>query len=297
LAESNEFIREVDDEYRRDRIARIWTRYSGVIIGLALVLVVSVGGWRYWQHLERTRAEAAATRYEDAVRLGREGKGEEAQRALEALASDTTGGYRLLARFRLAAELGQSNPDEGAKAYDALATDAGVSPVMQDMARLRGAMLRMDNPDPAQAQTALERLARRPTLGAHAREMLGCSASSAATTISPPLVRPDRADRETRRNLARRLESIPRSPPRGRSRSRSRAKRAMTPTVAIVGRPNVGKSTLFNRLVGKRLALVDDRPGVTRDRREGDASLAHLQFRVIDTAGSRTPMTSRSSGA
>jgi len=55
--------------------------------------------------------------------------------------------------------------------------------------------------------------------------------------------------------------------------------------VAIVGRPNVGKSTLFNRLVGQKLALVDDTPGVTRDRREGDAALGDLRFRVIDTAG------------
>ncbi|OUR76679.1 ribosome biogenesis GTPase Der [Alphaproteobacteria bacterium 46_93_T64] len=59
----------------------------------------------------------------------------------------------------------------------------------------------------------------------------------------------------------------------------------MSFTVAIIGRPNVGKSTLFNRLVGKRLALVDDTPGVTRDRREGNASLGSLKFKVIDTAG------------
>src|SRR5437588_888071 len=59
----------------------------------------------------------------------------------------------------------------------------------------------------------------------------------------------------------------------------------MSFTLAIVGRPNVGKSTLFNRLVGKRLALVDDRPGVTRDRREGDARLGDLRFTIVDTAG------------
>jgi GTPase len=59
----------------------------------------------------------------------------------------------------------------------------------------------------------------------------------------------------------------------------------MSFTVAIIGRPNVGKSTLFNRLVGKRLALVDDTPGVTRDRREGDGRIGSLKFKVIDTAG------------
>ena len=59
----------------------------------------------------------------------------------------------------------------------------------------------------------------------------------------------------------------------------------MTFTIAIVGRPNVGKSTLFNRLAGKRLAIVDNTPGVTRDRREGDGRIGMLRFRVIDTAG------------
>jgi GTPase len=59
----------------------------------------------------------------------------------------------------------------------------------------------------------------------------------------------------------------------------------MSFTVAIVGRPNVGKSTLFNRLVGKRLAIVDDTPGVTRDRRQGEGRISDLKFSVIDTAG------------
>ncbi|MCB1428707.1 MAG: 50S ribosome-binding GTPase, partial [Nitratireductor sp.] len=59
----------------------------------------------------------------------------------------------------------------------------------------------------------------------------------------------------------------------------------MTFKVAIIGRPNVGKSTLFNRLAGRKLALVDDTPGVTRDRRMHDARLYDLRFQVIDTAG------------
>jgi len=59
----------------------------------------------------------------------------------------------------------------------------------------------------------------------------------------------------------------------------------MSFTLAIIGRPNVGKSTLFNRLVGKKLALVDDTPGVTRDRRLANASIGEMKFQVIDTAG------------
>ncbi|MGL5361263.1 MAG: ribosome biogenesis GTPase Der [Bosea sp. (in: a-proteobacteria)] len=59
----------------------------------------------------------------------------------------------------------------------------------------------------------------------------------------------------------------------------------MSATVAIIGRPNVGKSTLFNRLVGKKLALVDDRPGVTRDRREGEGRIGPMTFTIVDTAG------------
>ena len=172
-----DFIREVDEEYRRDRIMEIWKRYSGVIVGVIILVVAGVGGWRYWQHLERQQAEAAAVRYEEAVRLAREGKTEEAEQGLETLAKGAPQGYQLLSRFRLAAELGRQNPEEGAKAYDALAADGSVEPVLQDLARLRAAMLRIDAADPGAVQPALERLASPAGVWRHtARELLGLTA-------------------------------------------------------------------------------------------------------------------------
>ena len=172
-----DFIREVDEEYRRDQIMQIWKRYSALIVAVVILVVAAVGGWRYWQYAERQRAEAAAVRYEDALRLARDGKSEEAERGLEALAKDAPQGYQVLARFRLAAELGKQNPEDGAKAYDTLASDANLDPVMQDLARLRAAMLRLDSADPAAVQPALERLAAPTNVWRHtAREMLGLNA-------------------------------------------------------------------------------------------------------------------------
>ena len=170
----DEFIREVDEEYRRDRILAIWRRYSGVIVGVAILVIAGIGGWRYWQHVERQQAEAAAVRYEDAIRLSREGKPDDSEKTLGALAADAPGGYRLLARFRLAAETGKQNAEAGAKAYDALANDAAVSGTMQDLARLRAAMLRLDTAEPAVVGRDLERLAAPTNPWRHtARELLG----------------------------------------------------------------------------------------------------------------------------
>jgi hypothetical protein len=176
LAPKDEFIREVDEEYRRDQMAQIWKRYSGLIIAVAILVVAGVGGWRYWQHRELTLAQEAASRYEDALQLARQDKAEDAEKALADIASSAPEGYALLSRFRLAAAAGGQNADEGAKAFDALAADPKVEPVWQDLARLRAAMLRMDGAEATAIRQALEPLAVPANAWRNtARELLGLS--------------------------------------------------------------------------------------------------------------------------
>ncbi|AWM86930.1 tetratricopeptide repeat protein [Microvirga sp. 17 mud 1-3] len=176
MVSNDEFIREVDEEYRRDQMAQIWQRYNGLIIGAAILVVAGVGGWRYWEHSQETRAQAAAVRYEDALKLSRDDKGKDAEAALESLAKESDGGYGLLARFRLAAEMGRQNPENGASAYDALAKDGSLSTLWQDLARLRAAWLRLDSADPAKIRPDLERIAVPENPWRHsARELLGLS--------------------------------------------------------------------------------------------------------------------------
>ena len=208
MAQNDEFIREVDEEYRRDQMALIWKRYSGVIVGLAILVVASVGGWRFWEHRQEQQAQAAAARYEEALRTARgEDNSDEAERALEAVAKDAPDGYRLLARFRLAAELGQQGPEDGAKAFDALASDGSVPAVWQDLARLRAAMLRIDG-DAAATRPTLERLAVPTGAWRHtARELLGLSGlKSGDYEFAGRWFDQIAADRETPQPLRQRLE-------------------------------------------------------------------------------------------
>ncbi|HEX8374065.1 MAG TPA: tetratricopeptide repeat protein [Geminicoccaceae bacterium] len=174
MAENNEFIREVNEEYRRDQVAEIWRRYSGVIIAVAVLIVASLGGWRYWQASERTRAEAASEKFETANRLARDGKTAEADKAFEAIEAEGPAGYRMLARFRSATETAKRDAKAGAAEYDALAADSALTEGLRDLARLRVALLRLDAPDPAPALTSLQGLAAPTGAFRHtAREMLG----------------------------------------------------------------------------------------------------------------------------
>jgi hypothetical protein len=176
MATQDEFIREVDEEYRRDQVMQIWKRYSGVIVAVLVLIVAAVGGWRYWQVHQQRQSEAAAARYQEAIRLAQEGKGEDAQAALNAAATDSPAGYALLSRFRLAAELGRTNATEGAQAFEGLAADTNVAPVWRDLARLKALMLKFDTAEPAAIRPELERLAAPEQVWRHtARELLGLS--------------------------------------------------------------------------------------------------------------------------
>ena len=174
---TDEFIREVDEEYRRDQIAKIWSRYGAVFVALAVVLVAGVGGWRYWEHLQLQQAELNAIRFEDAVQLSRESKRDESEAALSTLMGDAPAGYRLLARFRLAAERGQGSPEAGAKAFDTIAADTDVEATMRDLARLRAASLRLGTAEAAAAEEGLQQMVVPANPWRHAaREFLGLSA-------------------------------------------------------------------------------------------------------------------------
>lgn len=204
----DQFIREVDEDYRRDQIAQLWRRFGGLVVAVAVLVLAGIGGWRYYEQVQQDRAYAAATRLDDALRLSRDGKTDDAEKALSALASDAPTGYQVLARFRLAAETGRQNPEAGAKAYDALSSDAALGGTMQDLARLRGAMLRADTPEAEASRRDLERLSSPTNPWRHtARELLGLSSLKkgdleAAGRWFDQIV----ADRETPQGLKGRIE-------------------------------------------------------------------------------------------
>ena len=176
MAENNEFVREVNEDYRRDRVAQIWRRYSGVFIALAILFVAGVGGWRYWQNAQRVAAEAASEQFDAANKLAREGKTAEADKAFEALEAQGPAGYRLLAQFRSAAESAKRDAGTGAAEFDKIAGDTALGDGLRDLARLRAALLRLDLPEPAGALASLQSLAAGTPFRHTAREMLGLAA-------------------------------------------------------------------------------------------------------------------------
>src|SRR5436305_6905149 len=151
----SDIFREVDEEVRRDQAAQIWARYQNLFIGLAVLVIAATAGWRFYDHYRTKQAEEAGARYEAALALARDGKSAEAEASLEQIAKTGPKGYALLARLREAAEYGGSDPARAVKAFDAIAADGTIDPLFQNLARLRAALLRLDEADEKEIETRL----------------------------------------------------------------------------------------------------------------------------------------------
>jgi hypothetical protein len=174
---SDNFLREIDEEVRRDKAADLWKKYGNLVIVLLALLVVAVGGWRFWQYRQEQAAHAVSARLEEALKASRESRGGDAEKTLTDLAKEGSDGYRLVARFRLAAEAARREPADGAKAFDALANDTTVEQVFRDLARIRSNLLKVDSAPYAEIRAAVEPLAAPAGTWRHtAREILGLSA-------------------------------------------------------------------------------------------------------------------------
>ncbi|MEW6767477.1 MAG: tetratricopeptide repeat protein [Pseudomonadota bacterium] len=140
----SEIFDEVDEELRREQVSKIWARYRFLIIGVALVIIAGVGGWRGYQYLEAKKAAEAGSAFQAAAALADDNKSAEAEAAFNKLATDGSAGYRALARLRAAGEVAKRDPKEAVKLYDAIAADGSVAAPEQDLARIRAAGLSME---------------------------------------------------------------------------------------------------------------------------------------------------------
>jgi hypothetical protein len=176
----SDFIREVDEEVRHDQFRRFLDRYWIALVGLVVLILGTVGAFRAYDYYTTQKAQAVGGQYLDALTLSRDGKTAEANAALNKVVQDGTPGYRLLARFRLAADTGRTDPAAGAKLFDDLANDAGLDPALQNLARLRAAVLLVDTTPYPDLKKRLEPLAdANNILRNSARELLAVAALKA----------------------------------------------------------------------------------------------------------------------
>jgi hypothetical protein len=173
----SELFDEVDEEVRREQLKKLWDKYSVFIVALAVLIVAGVGGWRGYQYFEAKKAAEAGDAFAKAVELAEQGKHSEAETAFSDLAGKAPSGYRMLARFRAAAEAATREPQAGAKIFDDIAADRSIGADFRDLARIKAAGLLVDS---ASYQDMVQRLEPLTAAGGTyrhaAREFLALSA-------------------------------------------------------------------------------------------------------------------------
>lgn len=173
----SEIFNEIDEDLRREKLRKLWERYSILIIAAAILIVVAVGGWRGYQYLEAKKAMEAGSAFEAAVALSEQGKSAEAEAAFAKIAADNSKGYRELAQLREAAQVATRDPQAAAKLYDAIVANSANPVSEQDLARIRAAGLLMESEPYAAMLQRLEPATGEGRTYRHAaRELLALSA-------------------------------------------------------------------------------------------------------------------------
>jgi hypothetical protein len=157
--EQEQFFEEVSEELKQDRYAALWKRYGRYFVALAVVVVLGVAGYQYWQGEQRKAREAASERFASALALAREGKVKEATVAFAGLAQDGPKGYAQLARLHHASQLLKAGDRAGAMAaFEQLASDGAADPLFRDVAVVHWAYFGLDDADPAKMGERLKPL-------------------------------------------------------------------------------------------------------------------------------------------
>jgi hypothetical protein len=173
----SDIFQEVDEEVRRERLQQLWERHGNLIVALALLIVLGVGGWRGYDWWENRKAAESGAAFEAAVALAESGKQDEAQAAFSKLAKEGSSGYRVLARFREAAEVAKTDAAAAVKAYDSLAAESALGRSLQDLATIRAGLILVDTATPTELATRLEPLTATDRPFRHtARELLALGA-------------------------------------------------------------------------------------------------------------------------
>jgi hypothetical protein len=204
-------LREVEEELRRERLEKIWKQYGTYILAAALVIVLGVLGFKYWESHRLTAAQTSGSRYEEALLLVNEKKEGSAEKEFEKIAVDGAGGYRSLAQLQLAGTQNKQGKKADAIAtYEALANDGSADPMLRDFARLQAAGLRIGEADFTEIENRLT-----PLMGDQspwrfsARELLGLAAFKAGkTTEARTILTPLLVDQATPEGITERAQIV-----------------------------------------------------------------------------------------
>lgn len=173
----SDIFKEVDEDIRREQLRRLWDRFGPYILGAAVLIVVGTAGYRGWEYWQQRQAQVSGDRFAAAIQLAATGKHDDAIAALDAIVKDGSGGYPVLAQFRIAGEKAAKGDTAGAVAdFDAIAAGR-VPDEIRNMARLRAALLLVDTASYADLDARVGDLASTGNAWRHtAREILGLAA-------------------------------------------------------------------------------------------------------------------------